>query len=120
MMTRSPREVAVIKALVTNPHLGISEKESYFDVHFLNARNEVNRVEKQLGLEFNRVSETSKWGNPYTRYTVKDAEQIKKLVEYHNHKVRTGKARGSTRKIYENVEEISDQQLSNILKLWGK
>lgn len=39
------RLMTIAKELILKPKTGISEKESYFNVHFLNARNEVSEIQ---------------------------------------------------------------------------
>lgn len=82
------RLLTIAAALIRNPHLGISEKESYFKVHFLNARNEVSEIERTLGIELNRVREISETGRYYTRYNVRDGDQIHKIATFYNEKLR--------------------------------
>ena len=82
------RLMTIARGLISNPQTGISEKESYFNVHFLNARNEVNEIERSLCIELNRVRELSEAGRHYTRYTVKDSDQIRKIANLYNEKLR--------------------------------
>ncbi|VEI59004.1 Uncharacterised protein [Pasteurella multocida] len=87
-MDKLTRLMIIARTLVLNPVKGISEKESYFDAHFLNARNEVSELERRLGIELHREREKSPIGNLYTRYTLKDKDQARKVVELFNLKLR--------------------------------
>ena len=82
------RLMTIARGLISNPQIGISEKESYFNVHFLNARNEVSEIERSLCIELNRVREISEAGRHYTRYTVKNGDQIRKIANLYNEKLR--------------------------------
>ena len=73
------RLMTIAKELILKPKTGISEKESYFNVHFLNARNEVSEIQRILDIELNKAREISEAGRHYTRYTVKDGDQIQPL-----------------------------------------
>lgn len=80
--------MAIAKYLLINPHLGITEKDSYFEIHFLNARNEVNQIERELNIELERVREVSKAGRHYTRYLPRNSEQIQKIALLYNQKLK--------------------------------
>lgn len=82
------RLLTIAAALIKNPYLGISEKESYFKAHFLNARNEVSEIQRILDIELNKAREISEAGRHYTRYTVKDGDQIRKIANLYNEKLR--------------------------------
>ena len=82
------RLMTIAKELILKPKTGISEKESYFNVHFLNARNEVSEIQRILDIELNRVREISDAGRHYTRYTVKNGDQIRKIANLYNEKLR--------------------------------
>ena len=82
------RLMTIAKELILKPKTGISEKESYFNVHFLNARNEVSEIQRILDIELNKAREISEAGRHYTRYTVKDGDQIRKIANLYNEKLR--------------------------------
>lgn len=82
------RLMTIAKELILKPKTGISEKESYFNVHFLNARNEVSEIQRILDIELNKACEISEAGRRYTRYTVKDGDQIRKIANLYNEKLR--------------------------------
>ncbi|MDH2998669.1 hypothetical protein A1D22_02575 [Pasteurellaceae bacterium LFhippo2] len=113
------RLTTITQALISNVHLGISEKESYFEVHFLNARNEVNKIEGMANIELQRIKEESPHGRSYTRYLVANAEQVRKIANLHNNLVTAGKA-GKNKKQYEDVNFISEQQIQQAIELLGK
>ena len=81
------RLMTIALELISNPQTGISEKESYFSVHFLNARN-VSEIQRILDIELNKAREISEAGRHYTRYTVKDGDQIRKIANLYNEKLR--------------------------------
>ncbi|HII3788267.1 hypothetical protein NMW10_03945 [Pasteurella multocida] len=111
------RLMAVLSALVRNPHLGISEKESYFEVHFLNARNEVSELERTLDMKLERVREESVAGRHYTRYLPKDADQIRKLAELYNLKL---KFQQEKYKRYLDEPLFSDDDIQRAINLLGE
>lgn len=110
------RLMTICHALISNPHLGISEKESYFEVHFLNARNEVNEIERTLGIELKRARELSPAGRHYTRYTVANAEQIRKIANFYNGKLKAN----ATRAAYQDLSPISESQIQHAVALMGE
>ena len=110
------RLLSIAAALIRNPHLGVSEKESYFEVHFLNARNEISEIERTLNIELNRVRELSEAGRHYTRYTVKDGEQIRKIAELYNLKL---KYQQEKFKRYLEEPSINETDIQNAIKLLG-
>jgi len=110
------RLLSIAATLIRNPHLGVSEKESYFEVHFLNARNEISEIERTLNIELNRVRELSEAGRHYTRYTVKDGEQIRKIAELYNLKL---KYQQEKFKRYLEESSINETDIQNAIKLLG-
>lgn len=78
------RLMIVIWNLIYFPKKGISEKESYFDCHILNARNEISEIERELDIKLNREREKSPAGRYFTRYTLKDSDQVLKVAELFN------------------------------------
>ncbi len=103
------REMIICKAMLDNPKVGISEKESYFKVHFLNARNEVGRIERIIGSRFNRQCETSQHDRRYTRYTPKDEKQIRKIAALFNEKLAYHQAKNR----YLDELPIGESQIQN-------
>lgn len=110
------RLLSITQILITNILLGVSEKESYFEVHFLNARNEVNRLEKLLNIQLKRVKEKSTADRLYTRYLIANADQVRKIANFHNGKLAANKHRSN----YANVEPISESQIQRAIELLGK
>ncbi|MGV6989497.1 hypothetical protein ACWA5Z_11520 [Testudinibacter sp. P80/BLE/0925] len=110
------RLMTVAKALITNPHIGVSEKESYFNCHFLNARNEVNEIERTLNIEIERVREKSETGRNYTRYLLGSAEQIHKVAELYNAKL---KYQQQHFKRYLELAFITDNEIQHAINLIG-
>ncbi|QIM64302.1 hypothetical protein [Frederiksenia canicola] len=110
------RLLTVTRALISNVHLGISEKEAYFEVHFLNARNEVSRLENLLSIKLKRIKEESPAGRLYTRYTVADAAQVRKIANFHNGKLQANKHR----KDYADIEPITKEQIERAIELLGQ
>ena len=88
------RLMTIAKELILKPKTGISEKESYFNVHFLNARNEVNEIERILGIELNREREVSQTGKLFTRYMLANAEQVERVASLYNQKLAAKQAKG--------------------------
>ena len=93
-MAKLTRFMTVSRALILDPVKGISEKESYFTAHFLNARNEISELERMLDIELHRERETSQAGNLFTRYTLKDSNQVRKVANLFNLKLKVYHARG--------------------------
>lgn len=110
------RLMTICHALISNAHLGISEKESYFEVHFLNARNEISEIERTLGIELKRVREESPAGRLYTRYLVADSEQVHKIANFYNGKLKANKHR----KDYADIEPITEEQIERAIELLGQ
>ncbi|MBF0786108.1 hypothetical protein E4T80_11610 [Muribacter muris] len=109
------RLMTICHALISNAHLGISEKESYFEVHFLNARNEISEIERALGIELKRVREESPAGRLYTRYLVADSEQVHKIANFYNGKLKANRYR----KGYTELTLISESQIQRANGLLG-
>ncbi|MGR3807987.1 hypothetical protein SAMN05660772_02860 [Pasteurella testudinis DSM 23072] len=110
------RLMTVARALIVNPHIGISEKESYFNCHFLNARNEVNEIERTLDIEIERVKEKSEAGRYYTRYLLGSAEQIHKVAELYNAKL---KYQQQHNKKYLELVPITGNEIQHAINLLG-
>lgn len=110
------RLMTIAKGLISNVHLGVSEKEAYFEVHFLNARNEPNKLERLLDIELKRIKEQSPAGRYYTRYLVANAEQIHKIANFHNGKLKANKHR----KDYADIEPITEEQIERAIELLGQ
>lgn len=110
------RMLAVTNTLISNVHLGISEKDAYFEVHFFNSRNEVNRLENLLDITLTRVKEISPAGRSYFRYLVANADQVRKIANFHNGKLAANKHR----KDYADIEPISESQIQRAIELLGK
>ena len=110
------RLMTIAKELISNPQTGISEKESYFNVHFLNARNEVNEIERILGIKLNRNREESLAGNLFTRYTLANAEQVEKVAGLYNQKLATNHARGK----FLDESPISSERVNQVIETYFK
>lgn len=110
------RLMTIAKELISNPQTGISEKESYFNVHFLNARNEVNEIERILGIKLNRNREESLAGNLFTRYTLSNAEQVEKVAGLYNQKLATNHARGK----FLDESPISSERINQVIETYFK
>lgn len=108
--------MTVAKSLVSQPHIGVSEKESYFNCYFLNARNEVNEIERTLGIEIERVREKGETARFYTRYLLKNEEQIRKVADFYNMKLKYHKKRN---KKYLDFSEITESDIQHFIHLLG-
>ncbi|KAE9528057.1 hypothetical protein [Testudinibacter aquarius] len=82
------RLMMIICQLIYKPLEGVSEKETYFKVHFLNARNEISELERTLYIQIHKEREKTEAGRHYTRYTIKNPDHFVKLVRLFNEKLR--------------------------------
>ncbi|WP_439234343.1 hypothetical protein [Lonepinella koalarum] len=76
------RKERVAKLLLAHPK-GISERELVFSENMTSGRNEVNKLERLLDVEFNRTWEKTADGmGQYYRYSIPNRETAEILADY--------------------------------------
>ncbi|MGR6981260.1 hypothetical protein ACUHGC_07630 [Testudinibacter sp. P27/CKL/0425] len=110
------RLMIVIWHLLNSPKKGISEKESYFDCHILNARNEISEIERELNIKLNREREKSSAGRLFTRYTLKDEKQIFEVARLFNERLKINR---TVLNRCHDVEPITAADINKAIRLLG-
>ncbi|WP_156550061.1 hypothetical protein [Gallibacterium salpingitidis] len=83
-MRNPTRKERVARALL-NPN-GISEREMVYHFNMTSGRNEVNTLEKELNIQFNREWNKTEDGlGQYYKYHCPNRETALKLIGYINH-----------------------------------
>lgn len=82
-MREMTRKECVARLLLDYPH-GITEGDIIKAYHFLNGRNEANRIEQLLGISLQRTTVEGITGSRYTRYAISNKEDARKVLRYSN------------------------------------
>ncbi|MFC0323993.1 hypothetical protein ACFFHT_10595 [Gallibacterium melopsittaci] len=104
-MRKPTRQERVAKALL-NPN-GVSEREMVFTLNITSGRNEINEIEKKLGVIFTREwNKTADGLGQYYKYYCPNKETALKLIKFIE---RLALMRKGTLFTPENVKQILNQ-----------